>query len=33
MGKISSANFAVLLVDGYSLLSAKVQGFSHEVEL
>jgi hypothetical protein len=33
MAKASSANFAVLLVDGYNLLSAKVQGFSHEIEV
>jgi hypothetical protein len=33
MSPVSSASFAVLLVDGYSLLSAKVQGFSHEVEV
>jgi len=33
MAKASSANFAVLIVDGFSLLSAKVQGFSHEIEV
>jgi hypothetical protein len=33
MAKASSANFAVLTVDGYNLLSAKVQGFAHEIEV
>jgi hypothetical protein len=33
MPKVSSASFSVLTVDGYNLLSAKVQGFSHEIEL
>lgn len=33
MAKVSSANFGALLVDGYNLLSAKVQGFSHEIEV
>lgn len=32
MAKQSSASFAALLVDGYNVLSAKVQTFSHEIE-
>src|SRR4051812_11098646 len=31
-GKVGSASFAVLLVDGYNLLAAKVQGITHKVE-
>jgi hypothetical protein len=30
-GKYGSASFAVLLVDGYNLLAAKVKGFAHKV--
>lgn len=30
-GKIGSANFGVLLLDGYDLLATKVQGFTHKV--
>jgi len=33
VAKVSSASFAVLLVDGYNVLSAKVKGFSHEIAL
>jgi len=31
-GKVGSASFSVLLVDGYNLLAAKVQGVTHKVE-
>jgi hypothetical protein len=31
-GKVGSASFAVLLVDGYNLLAAKVQGVTHKIE-
>src|SRR4029077_6460969 len=30
-GKIGSASFAVLLVDGYDVLAAKVKSFSHKI--
>lgn len=30
-GKIGSANFGLLLVDGYDFLAAKLQGFTHKV--
>jgi hypothetical protein len=33
MGVIGSSSFGALMVDGYSLLSAKVKGFSDEVEV
>jgi hypothetical protein len=33
MALFGSSQFGVFLVDGYSLLSAKLQGFSHEVEV
>jgi len=33
MAKASSANFSVLTVDGYNLLSAKVQSFPYEIEI
>jgi len=33
MAKVSSAQFSAFLVDGYNLLSAKVQGISHEIEV
>jgi len=32
MSKIGSSGFSVLLVNGYDLLAAKLQGFSHKVE-
>lgn len=31
-GKVGSASFSVLLIDGYNLLAAKVQGITHKVE-
>jgi len=31
-GKVGSSSFSVLLVDGYNLLAAKVQGITHKVE-
>jgi hypothetical protein len=31
-GKIGSASFSVLLVDGYDLLASKVKGFRHKVQ-
>ena len=33
MSLLSSSSFGVLVVDGYSLLSAKIKDFSHEVEV
>jgi hypothetical protein len=33
VAKASSANFSVLTVDGYNVLSAKVQSFAHEIEV
>jgi hypothetical protein len=31
-GKVGSSSFSVLLVDGYNVLAAKVQGITHKVE-
>jgi hypothetical protein len=31
-GKVGSSSFSVLLVDGYNLLGAKVQGITHKIE-
>ena len=32
MGKYGSSSFAVLLIDGYDLLAAKLKGFTHKIE-